>query len=356
VGQTQIPRLFLLFTFSTFFIVYFSKIIICLFLGVEDIARLAITSFNFVKSKIFTDSLPHSPARSAALAKMAMGVAAVPLVSLIYGMVKGAYKYKIHNISLKLPNLPTGFEGLKIVQISDIHVGSFYDKEAVKKGVQMIMDQKPDLVFFTGDLVNNEAEEMRDYLDIFSAISAPLGIYSVLGNHDYGDYKNWPTAQAKQQNLQLLKDFQKQMGWRLLMDEHANVEVNGESIAVVGIQNWGAKGRFPKYGNLKKALEGASNFPVKLLLSHDPSHWDAQVLTEYPEIDVMFAGHTHGMQFGVEIPGIKWSPVQYLYQHWAGLYKHGGQQLYVNRGFGFIGYPGRVGIWPEISVFTLAKA
>jgi len=355
LGQSQMPRLFLLFTFSTFFIVYFSKIIVVIFLLMEDLTRLGIFVFSWLKSIGNSDKVLYSPARSAALSKIAMGIAAVPLVSLVYGMVKGAHKYQIKNIRLNLKNLPSAFEGLKIVQISDVHSGSFYNKEAVMKGIKMIVDQKPDIVFFTGDLVNNEAVEFEDYLEIFSAIKAPLGIFSVLGNHDYGDYRNWPTEKDKIQNLAHLMDLQKRMGWRLLMDEHVKVEKDGESIGIIGIQNWGAKGRFPKYGNLSKAYKGAENLPVKLLLSHDPSHWEAQVIEDFSDIDAMFAGHTHGMQFGIEIPGIKWSPVQYIYKQWAGLYEQNGQQLYVNRGFGFIGYPGRVGIWPEISVFTLKK-
>jgi len=284
-----------------------------------------------------------------------MGVAAVPLVSLIYGMVKGAYKYQVKSVSLKLKNLPDAFQGMKLVHISDIHSGSFYDKEAVRKGVKMITDLKPDIVFFTGDLVNNEASEFKDYLDVFSVIKAPLGIFSVLGNHDYGDYKYWASEEEKKQNLAQLMDYQKSMGWKLLMDEHVRIEKDGSEIGVIGIQNWSAKGRFPKYGNLKMAYKGSEDLPVKLLLSHDPSHWEAQVLTGFSDIDAMFSGHTHGMQFGIEIPGLKWSPVQYIYKQWAGLYSQNGQQLYVNRGFGFIGYPGRVGIWPEITVLTLEK-
>ena len=355
VGQAHVSRLFLLFAFSTFFIFYFSKLIICIFLLLEDVGRLGVTSFFWVKSKVVTEALPYSPGRSSALAKIAMGVAAIPFFSLIYGMVKGAYKYQVKRIPLVLKNLPKSFEGLKLVQISDIHSGSFYDKEAVMKGIQMILDLKPDMVFFTGDLVNNEAPEIKDYMDVFSKIQAPLGVFSVLGNHDYGDYKLWESEEAKKQNLKDLMRHHAEMGWRLLMDEHVVVEKGGESMAIIGIQNWGAKGRFPKYGNLTKAYKGSENQPVKLLLSHDPSHWEAEVVPKFPDIDAMFAGHTHGMQFGIEIPGLKWSPVQYMYKQWAGLYENKDQKLYVNRGFGFIGYPGRVGIWPEITLFTLQK-
>ena len=356
VGQAHISRLFLLFTFSSFFIIYLSKIIICLFLLFEDGGRAVMTLFTWAKSKMTDDAVPYSPGRSATLAKIALGVAAIPFVSLIYGMVKGAYHYKVRKITLSLKNLPAAFEGLTLVQISDIHSGSFYNKEAVAKGVQMLIDQKPDMVFFTGDLVNNEASEIEEYKSLFGKISAPLGVFSVLGNHDYGDYIYWPTDEAKKQNLERLKQHHAEMGWRLLMDENVSVEKDGQTIGVIGIQNWGAKGRFPKYGNLSKAYKGSENQPVKLLLSHDPSHWEAEVIPKFPSISAMFAGHTHGMQFGVEIPGWKWSPVQYMYKQWAGLYEQAGQKLYVNRGFGFIGYPGRVGIWPEISVFKLTAA
>lgn len=355
--QETWSRLFLVFAFSTFFIFYLSKILVCIFLLLEDGGRLLTMAYRFVASQFGSGKEVYSPARSAALAKIAFGVAAVPFFSLIYGMVKGAYRYQVRQVRLRLPNLPDSFAGLKLVQISDVHSGSFYDKAAVKKGIDLLMEQKPDMVFFTGDLVNNEATEIVDYMDIFSAIRAPLGVFSVLGNHDYGDYKLWPGGdEEKRRNLETLKSHHASMGWRLLMDEHVPIERNGEKIAVLGIQNWGAKGNFPKYGNLKKAHEGTQDYPVKLLLSHDPSHWEAQVLKEFPDIHAMFAGHTHGMQFGVEIPGLKWSPIQYMYKQWAGLYEKNGQQLYVNRGFGFLGYPGRVGIWPEITVFTLEKA
>jgi uncharacterized protein len=356
-GQVHVNRFVLVFAFSSFFILYFSKIILCLFLAIEDVGRLLTYGYHVIRDLGQKSTSSYSPARSAALAKIAFSVAAIPFFSLIYGMVKGAHKYQVRKTRIALPNLPEAFEGLRIVQISDIHAGSFYNKEAVLKGIQLILDQKPDVVFFTGDLVNNEATEMNDYLDVFSKISAPLGVYSILGNHDYGDYKLWPNPEAKRDNLQRLKQHHAQMGWRLLLDEHVSLRREDQEIAVLGIQNWGAKGNFPKYGNLKKAHEGTEKYPVKLLLSHDPSHWDAQVIKEYPDINLMFAGHTHGMQFGVEIPGFKWSPVQYMYKQWAGLYSNGlgSQHLYVNRGFGFLGYPGRVGIWPEVSLITLEK-
>lgn len=356
VGQDGIPRLVMLFSFSSFFIVFLSKFIFGLIVLLGDGTRAVSFLVDWGRSFVQTREPVHSPARSAALVKIGLSIAAVPFFSLIYGMVKGAHRYQVRQISLKLKNLPSAFKGLKIVQISDIHTGSFYDKKAVSKGIDLILKQKPDLIFFTGDLVNNEASEVVDYLDLFGRIQAPMGVFSVLGNHDYGDYVFWSSPEAKKANLQKLMEHQKNLGWKLLMDEHHILEKNGETIALLGIQNWGAKGRFPKYGDLKKAYKGTENQPVKLLLSHDPSHWEAQVVTEYPDIDAMFAGHTHGMQFGVEIPGLKWSPVQYMYKQWAGLYERGAQKLYVNRGFGFIGYPGRVGIWPEITSITLEKA
>jgi len=215
------------------------------------------------------------------------------------------------------------------------------------------MDQGADLILFTGDLVNDTADEMANYMDAFGRLKAPMGVYSTLGNHDYGDYFRWPDQQSKVNNLKKLKEIHGLMGWRLLMNEHVVLEKDGGQIALLGIENWSAKGNFPKYGKMDRAYAGAEKIPFKILMSHDPSHWDGQVKTAYPDIDLMLSGHTHGMQFGVEIPGFKWSPVQFMYRQWAGLYEDKGQRLYVNRGFGFIGYPGRVGILPEITVLEL---
>lgn len=273
--------------------------------------------------------------------------------SLLYGF-GNKYRYHLKRIPLAFANLPAAFKGLKIVHISDIHSGSFTDKNAVIRGVEKIMHEKPDLILFTGDLVNNVSDEMDDYLDVFDKLSAPMGIYSTLGNHDYGDYVNWDSAEEKKANLQKMKEIHSKLGWRLLMNEHIVLQRQEEKIAIIGIENWSAKARFPKYGDMKKAFHGTDAYPFKILMSHDPSHWDAEVRTTYPSIDLMLSGHTHGMQFGVEIPGFKWSPVQYVYRQWAGLYENGHQKLYVNRGFGFIGYPGRVGILPEITVLELS--
>lgn len=264
------------------------------------------------------------------------------------------YRYQLKKVKLNFPNLPDAFKGLKMVHISDVHSGSFTDKKAVEHGVQMIMDQQADIILFTGDLVNDRAGEMAEYTDLFGRLRAPMGVYSTLGNHDYGDYKSWSSPEEKIQNLENLKQLQANMGWRLLMNEHVILEKKGQQIALLGIENWGAKANFPKYGKLHEAYAGTEKYPFKILMSHDPSHWDAQVRSEYSDIDLTLSGHTHGMQFGVELPGFKWSPVQYVYKQWAGLYEQAHQKLYINRGFGFIGYPGRVGILPEITLIELA--
>src|SRR5690606_11048957 len=251
-------------------------------------------------------------------------------------------------------NLPKAFHGLKLAQISDMHTGSFYNKKAVLGGIEMILGEKPDMIFFTGDLVNNVAGELRNYQDIFSKLKADLGVYSVLGNHGYGDYYygREPSA-AKTKNLQDMIQSQKVMGWDLLLDENRAIKVGNEEISIVGVANWGTR-RFPKKGDLKKALQGTEDISVKLLLSHDPSHWRAQVLDT--NVDAMFAGHTHGMQFGVRGEELQWSPAKYIYNEWAGLYTEKQKHLYVNVGFGFLGYPGRVGILPEITVFELVTS
>ena len=283
-------------------------------------------------------------------------VAAIPLASLTYGIASGAYDYRVIRQKLVLPNLPRSFEGLTLAQISDIHSGSFYNRKAVLGGVEQLLAQKPDMIFFTGDMVNNLASEMRDYQDIFAKLKAPLGVFSVLGNHDYGDYHfgKEPSA-AKTKNLIDVKLTHKNMGWDLLLNENRKVKINGEEIAILGIENWGA-GRFVRHGRLDLAVKDTEDSPIKLLLSHDPSHWRAQVIKEYPQIDAMFSGHTHGMQFGVRMEELQWSPVQYIYPEWAGLYREQNQQLYVNVGYGFLGYPGRVGIQPEITIFELSRA
>jgi predicted MPP superfamily phosphohydrolase len=260
----------------------------------------------------------------------------------------------VRRVTVKLPNLPLAFDGLRIGQLSDIHSGSFWNKTAVKGGVEMMLAEKPDMIFFTGDLVNNESSEIREYFEIFNKLKAPMGVFSVTGNHDYGDYYNWESTEAKRENFKTLVQAHRDMGYDILMNENRIIEQSGEKIAILGIENWGA-GRWTKYGQIANAHAGTEEASVKLLLSHDPSHWDAQVRPNYKDIDIAFAGHTHGFQFGIEIPGFKWSPSQYVYKQWAGLYKEDNQYLYVNRGFGYLGYPGRIGMPPELTVVELKR-
>nr|WP_121269582.1 metallophosphoesterase [Pedobacter schmidteae] len=345
-----------------FFLTVGCKVVMLPFLLIDDLRRgfiklIRISKREKTPATASTTALAGEPiSRSAFIVKAGMLTAAVPLASLSWGIVSGAYDYKVKRRSLILPNLPKAFDGIKMAQISDVHSGSFYNRKAVLGGVEMLLGEKPDFVFFTGDLVNNIATEMRDYQDIFSKVKAPLGVYSTLGNHDYGDYHfgKAPSA-AKARNLQDVIKTHELMGWDLLMNENRRLKVDGEEIGILGIENWGM-GRFPKYGRMDLAVKNTDDLPVKLLLSHDPSHWRGQILEQYPQIDAMFSGHTHGMQFGVRTEHFQWSPVQYIYKEWAGLYKEQNQQLYVNVGYGFLGYPGRVGILPEITIFELKRA
>ena len=291
------------------------------------------------------------------LAKISVLMSGAPLLLMIYGMARNRHRYKIHEVTVSLVNLPKALEGLKIVQISDVHSGSFTDKAPLKKGIELINQAKADLVFFTGDLVNSIATEMEPYTDVFDKITAKYGVFSVLGNHDYGDYVRWPSKEMKLTNLNRLIHLQKQMGWHLLLNENRLLSINGEKIAIIGVENYSASPRFSKYGDLQKAYTGSESATLKLLLSHDPSHWDDQIAPNQSDIAITFSGHTHGAQFGIEIEGwFKWSPVKYFYKQWAGLYQKGQQFLYVNRGFGYLGYPGRVGILPEITVMQLKCA
>lgn len=334
------------------FIAYISKLPLVSVLLIDDLRRGVLWIVNQ-----FSGGGSIDLSRSKFLTRTAVVLGALPFTSLLYGMIRNPYRYKRYGETLKLSKLPASLDGLKIIQISDIHSGSFTFKEPIKQAIDMINAEKPDLVFFTGDLVNNVATEMEPYVDIFDKIEAKYGVYSVLGNHDYGDYERWPTPEAKVENLERLKNTHKRLGWDLLLNEHRHIEINGERVAVIGVENYSMQLRFPKYGDLEKACENCGPAALKLLLSHDPSHWEGQVIKDQPDIDITFSGHTHGMQFGVEIPGwVRWSPIQYVYKQWAGLYQRGEQYLYVNRGLGFLGYPGRVGILPEIAVLELNSA
>jgi hypothetical protein len=341
-----------------FFLLTVGKFFMLPFLLIDDLRRLFIKIVSLKKKnkKPTIQVIADEPiSRSSFLVKAGLVAAAVPLSSLSWGIISGAYDYQIKRVTLILPNLPSAFDGIKLAQISDIHSGSFYNKVAVKGGVDMLLAEKPDLVFFTGDLVNNLTSEVKDYQDMFSKIKAPLGVYSVLGNHDYGDYYfGKESSPAKVKNLRDMITTHKNMGWDLLMNANRRIKVDGAEIGVLGIENWGM-GRFPKYGKMELATQNTEDLPLKLLLSHDPSHWRNEVLQKYTTIDATFSGHTHGMQFGVRLKEIQWSPVQYIYKEWAGLYHEKNQQLYVNVGYGFLGYPGRVGILPEITIFELKR-
>lgn len=334
---------------------FLAKLTMVFFVLIDDVRRF----FQWIVLKIMYSSKnvdtrdTEGISRSVFLNWLGLAAGTTLFGSLLYGF-SNKYRYHINRVRLAFDNLPAGFKGLKIVQISDIHSGSFTNARAVELGVEKILKEQADVILFTGDLVNDMAIEMDQYHHIFSRLKAPMGVYSTLGNHDYGDYIRWPqNGVDKKQNLENLKNVHASMGWRLLMNEHVALEKNGDKIALLGIENWSAKGRFPKHGRLDLAHNGTHEYPFKILMSHDPSHWEAQVQSQYPDIDLTLSGHTHGMQFGVEVPGFKWSPVQYMYKHWAGLYENENQKLYVNRGFGFIGYPGRVGILPEITVIEL---
>ncbi|MBC8172394.1 MAG: metallophosphoesterase [Chitinophagales bacterium] len=349
--RLQIPRQLAV---AGMFLLFVPKFFISIFLLTEDVFRVIKGGINLFAVEILKyESFQMGLERSFLLSWVAISFTALLMFAFLYGALFNVYNYKIRKVNLKLIKLPKSFDGLRVVQISDIHSGSLSDKKAIEKAVQKINDLRPDLVFFTGDLVNNIAVEAEGFVDVFSKISAKHGVYSILGNHDYGDYMYWQHADDKIKNLAYLKSLHQQMGWRLLLNEHVHIEKNNEKIIVAGVENWSASNRFPKYGKLQKALDGIHDAFTILLLSHDPSHWKAEIIEHPAQIDVTFSGHTHGMQFGFEFFGIKWSPVKYFYKQWAGLYEEAGQYLYVNRGFGVIGYPGRVGILPEITLFTL---
>jgi predicted MPP superfamily phosphohydrolase len=320
-------------------LVFIPKIFALPVLLLEDITRL----------------FRHFPPRSVWVSEVDMAIAGFVFLSLLYGMTGGRHRYKVHRATLKFPDLPEAFDGFTITQLSDIHAGSFTSVKGVEKGVNLVNKQNSDLVLFTGDLVNNKASEMDPWKETFAKLQAPYGKYSVLGNHDYGDYTGWESEEAKAANLVGLKNVHKEIGFKLLLNSSTEIHKDGQSIALIGVENWG-KGGFHKYGSLTKAAAKVDNGEFKILMSHDPSHWEAKTLEHEKHINLALDGHTHGMQFGIELFGFQWSPVKYVYPQWAGLYKKNGKYLYVNRGFGFLGFKGRLGIWPEITVITLKKA
>ncbi len=346
------PKALKVFLGTFIVILYLSKILMGLVILIDDFRRLIM----WILSK-FSEGSAYSAGRSKFMMQLGLGLGALPFISLTYGMIRNPYRYKVYKDDVPIADLTRDLQGLRIVHISDIHSGSFMHKEPVVRSVEMINALKPDIVFFTGDLVNSRADEMDDYIDVFDKIESKHGIFSIVGNHDYGDYHRWPNQDEKSANFEYLKEQHRKLGWNLLLNENAHVTIGDSSIGVIGVENYSASKRFHKYGDMAKSVDGLLPSDLKILLSHDPSHWTDQVIGEYSDIDLTLSGHTHGFQFGIEIPGfIKWSPAQYMYKQWAGLYQIGQQFLYVNRGLGFLGYPGRVGILPEITLLTLRKS
>ncbi len=359
MGNRRATNHFAQYAFGLLVLSVVPKLVVVLPLLFEDVVRLFWAAWGkFTQWR--TVSAPAEPAadlivsRSQFLSTAALAVAAVPFLSIGYGLLRGRYQYTVHRHTLRFDNLPEAFHGLRVVQLSDIHSGSFDSPADVARGVQLVLDERPDLILFTGDIVNNAATEFEPWVDTFSRLRAPLGQFSILGNHDYGDYAQWPSDEAKAENLALLERLHAQTGFRLLKNEHLRLERDGQHLVLAGVENWGLG--FKQKGDLGATLAGLSPEQFILLMSHDPSHWDAQVREHPARVELTLSGHTHGMQFGVEVGELRWSPVKYRYPRWAGLYQEGQHQLYVNRGFGFIGFPGRVGIWPEITVLTLERA
>jgi predicted MPP superfamily phosphohydrolase len=334
-----------------------AKVLVSLFMLIDDFRRLITFIIRFI-GRFFPEA-PQDPveisngiSRSSFIARMAILAGGLLFSGFIWG-TQNRYRYIVKRYKVPINRLPPAFKGLKIVHFSDVHAGSFDNPEAVQHGVDMMLKENADLIVFTGDLVNNKASEIEDYKHIFAQLKAPLGVYSTLGNHDYGDYVKWDSPQAKIDNLEALKQHHADMGWKLLMNEHVVFEKDEQKIALIGVENWSNMARFPKHGDLKKAYAGTENIATKILLSHDPTHWDAQIRPQFGDIDLTLSGHTHGMQFGLRLDWMQWSPVKYVYNQWAGLYTEAHQHINVNVGYGFLGYPGRLGILPEITVIEL---
>ena len=353
INSSYISNLLIGYIFS--FVVF--TLIFSVFLLINDLQKGLLVTYDWISGFVSKDKDKDKDkeidrGRRKFIGQIGLAVAALPFASMLYGITKGKYNYKVKKIKLGFKNLPKSFDGFKIVHVSDIHSGSFDSMEDVERGIGMINDQNADAIFFTGDLVNNDTREKLPYNDSFKNMKSVQGTYSILGNHDYGDYKKWDTPDAKKDNFNSLLDYQSKMSFDLMRNENRLITKNGESIRIIGVENWG-KPPFPQHGDLDKSLTDVDDKEFKILLSHDPSHWDAKVLNNDKNIDLTLSGHTHGMQFGIEIPGIRWSPSKYVYRRWAGHYQNKNKHLYVNRGFGFLGFPGRVGIWPEITVIEL---
>ena len=350
-NTTNEPRL--MYAIGFFLSLLIFQLLVSVILLAEDVFRIPQALYSFLKR--VPEQTQFIPSRRKIISQIALGLASIPFASLLYGMYRGKYNYKVLSYNLEFEDLPDAFDGFKITQISDIHSGSFDNQTKVQYGVDLVNQQKSDLVLFTGDLVNNRADEIKPWIKIFNKIKAEFGVFSILGNHDYGDYMRWESPAAKRKNMEDLYDAHNEMGWDLLLNESRFIEKDGEQLAIIGVENWGSG--FKKAGDLNKALNNVSEKDFKILLTHDPSHWEAQVIPHPFKIHLTLSGHTHGMQFGIEIPGIiKWSPAKWRYKQWAGVYGENKQYLNVNRGFGYLAYPGRVGMWPEVSVITLSKS
>jgi uncharacterized protein len=337
------------------FVFLIAKIMLACFFLLDDLVRLFQWLFSKSVAVVTSDPDPvQMPSRRKFIGQLGLIVAAIPFAGSIYGILKGKYDFTVHRETLRFSDLPEAFDGLKIVQISDIHSGSFDDLDGVQKGLDLIMAQEPDLILFTGDLVNNLASEADPLVPMFAKLHAPLGKYSVLGNHDYGHYVRWESLADERANHLAIRDQNAKMGFQMLHNAHLRLERGGQNIVLGGVENWGSP-PFPQYGDLDKTFAGVADGDFTILMSHDPTHWDAQVKAHRKHVHLQLSGHTHGAQFGVEIPGIRFSLAQVRYKQWGGLYSEGNQHLYVNRGFGFLGFPGRVGIWPEVTVIELQR-
>jgi len=337
-------------SFGLLILLMVPKMLVLVIMIGEDIFRIFKATLSMLSSSA---ERPYFQGRRDFVSKIALGIAAIPFASILFGMVKGKYNFKVIKHTLFFEDLPEAFDGFKITHISDIHSGSFSNKEKISYGIDLINEQESDIILFTGDLVNNTAEEMDPWISVFENLDAKHGKYSVLGNHDYGEYTNWSSKEEKERNFQAIKDVHPKIGFNLLLNDSVFIEKDQQKLAIIGVENWGT--RFKKAGDLIKASEKTSKEDFKILMSHDPTHWNSEVKDNDHHYQLTLSGHTHGMQFGIEIPGIKWSPVQYFYKHWAGMYEEFGRHINVNRGFGYLAFPGRVGIWPEITVITLKK-
>ena len=349
-GGMSVFAKFIVNTVITLFITKF--VFIAVLLG-EDVYRLFAGVFNFFINGSLTENNCCIPARKKFMSQLGIILAGIPFMSFIYGVTKGKYNYKIHHHTLHFNDLPENFDGFTITQLSDIHAGSLRNKKAIEKGIKLIKSQNSDIIVFTGDLVNNEAREIELFINQFKELKSPYGKFSILGNHDYGDYISWKSSFHKEENFNLLKKYHQELGFCLLLNENVYIEKNGQRINLLGVENWGVG--FRSRGDLSKALKGVNDKSFKILLSHDPSHWEKEVKKHPVKIHLTLSGHTHGFQMGIELFGIKWSPIQYRYPNWAGLTEENEKFLYINRGFGFHGFSGRVGIWPEITVIKLRK-